>query len=302
MAYNPPPQARECRHASFTAGGGRIGRLFQVLFKRNRLEETKSAENDPAPIEYGECLVKCKIVSAVFAVFLVSASNIPVRAEPATKDKYSFDEANIAGANKLLFGTNHLESIKEPVQLVYDFKKTGVIGKSFEDKVTVSIKKVLPSGRKNLSFRFLTGRNKFRLPSANGVNTNFVFQAFLENDVRQMRRLTGGNEIFFRNRIRHALAGASQVVPTTFELDGKTFKGKNIIIMPFSKKSVGIVKGGEKLFSKFSKYTGKIYIFTLSDNIPGSFFQISAVTPSSGGDEPLTSNIMTFLGVKSKKK
>ena len=227
---------------------------------------------------------------------------MPVRAEPGTDDNYSFDETDISAANKLLFGTNHLESITEPVQLVYGFKRTGMIGKSFEDKVIINIKKVLPSGRKNLSFRFLTGRHKIRFPSAVGVNLNFVFQAFLENDVQKMQRQTGGSALFFRNRIRHALAGNSQVVPATLDFNGKTYEGEKIIVKPFSKKSVAIVSGSEKLYSRFSKYEGKSYIFTLSDQIPGGFFQISAVTPSDHGNEPLTSEIMTFLGVKTKKK
>ncbi|MBL6935194.1 MAG: hypothetical protein ISR48_07260 [Alphaproteobacteria bacterium] len=243
-----------------------------------------------------------KAVFAVVAVFLVVAPQASVRAEPGADGDYTFDEADISGANKLLFGTNHFESITEPVQLVYGFKKSGTLGKGFDDEITINIKKVLPSGRKNVSFRFLSGRNKIRFPSANGINLNFIFQAFLENDVRQMQRQTGGNALFFRNRVRHALAGNSQVVDTTFEFDGKTYEGKNIIVKPFSKESVAIVKGSEKLYSRFSKYADKTYIFTMSHQIPGGFFQISAITPSADGGEPLTSEVMTFLGVKVRKK
>jgi hypothetical protein len=232
----------------------------------------------------------------------ITLGGAPVHAAAAADKDYTFSKTDITGANKLLFGTNHLDSITEPVQLVYGFKKSGVLGKSFDDEVIINIKKILPSGRKNLSFRFLTGKNKIRFPSANGVNLNFVFQAFLENDVQQMNHQTGGNALYFRNRIRHALAGNSQVVPTTFEFDGKTYEGQNIVVKPFSKKSVAIVRGGDRLFSRFSKYADKTYILTMSDQIPGKFFQISAITPSEDGSEPLTSEVMTFLGVKTKKK
>jgi hypothetical protein len=129
--------------------------------------------------------VKLKAVFTVAAVFLATAPVITpgasVHAEPAVAGDYTFDEANVSEANQLLFGTDHLESITEPVRLVYDFKRTGILGKSFDDEVFVNIKKILPSGRKNISFRFLTGKNKTRFPSANGVKLNFVFQAFLEN-------------------------------------------------------------------------------------------------------------------------
>jgi hypothetical protein len=40
----------------------------------------------------------------------------------------------------------------------------------------------------------------------------------------------------------------------------------------------------------------------MSDRIPGGFFQISAVTPSDDENQPLTSEVLTFLGVKIKKK
>jgi hypothetical protein len=251
-------------------------------------------------------VVKLKTVFTTVAFFLAIAPAIapgtPVHATPAGSEDYTFGETEITGANKLLFGTDHLESITEPLQLVYDFKKSGTLGKTFDDEIVITIKKVLSSGRKNISFRFLTGKNKIRFPSANGVNTNFVFQAFLENDVREMKHQTGGSALFFRNRIRHALAGNSQVVSTTFDFDGKTYEGKKIIVKPFSKKSIALFSGSEDMYSRFSKYGERTYVFVMSDQIPGSFFQISTVTPGDDENEPLTSEVMTFLGVKTKKK
>ena len=251
-------------------------------------------------------MVKLKAVFTAVAFFLVIAPAITprmsVHAAPAGGEDYTFGETEITGANKLLFGTNHLESITEPVQLVYDFKKSGTLGKTFDDGIVITIKKVLSSGRKNISFRFLTGKNKIRFPSANGGNANFVFQAFLENDVREMNHQTGGSALFFRNRVRHALAGNSQVVSTTFDFDGKTYEGKKIIVKPFSKKSIALISGSEDMYSRFSKYGERTYVFIMSDKIPGSFFQISAITPGDDGSEPLTREVMTFLGVKTKKK
>ena len=51
----------------------------------------------------------------------------------------------------------------------------------------------------------------------------FLKQVFFERDARDMQRLTGGNALFFRSRIRHAIA-ATDIKESSFEFDDKIYQ------------------------------------------------------------------------------
>ena len=56
---------------------------------------------------------------------------------------------------------------------------------------------------------------------------------FFERDARDMQRLTGGNALFFRSRIRHTIA-ATEIKDIEFEFQGNSFSGKQISFSTFS--------------------------------------------------------------------
>ena len=55
---------------------------------------------------------------------------------------------------------------------------------------------------------------------------------FFERDARDMQRLTGGNALFFRSRIRHSIA-ATNVDDVEFKFNGENYVGKQISFQPF---------------------------------------------------------------------
>ena len=55
---------------------------------------------------------------------------------------------------------------------------------------------------------------------------------FFERDARDMQRLTGGNALFFRSRIRHTIA-ATEIKDVELEFQGDKFSGKQISFQPF---------------------------------------------------------------------
>lgn len=203
------------------------------------------------------------------------------------------DPALLSEANQILFTANHLESIVEPVKLVYTFEKSGTLEKGFTGRVVVNVTKVLPSGRKNMSFRFLSGKRKIRFPMLKGYNSNPVFMLFLERDSRELQRLTGGNALYFRNLTRYALAGRAKVAPTTFTYNGRTVSGTEIQVQPFT--DAGLRK-------RFLRYINRTYVFILSNEIPGGFYKISSITPSVTDGKVLNQESLTFLEVKEKRK
>ena len=57
---------------------------------------------------------------------------------------------------------------------------------------------------------------------------------FFERDARDMQRLTGGNALFFRSRIRHSIA-ATDVEDIEFNFNGEKYSGKQVSFTFFRK-------------------------------------------------------------------
>ena len=201
-----------------------------------------------------------------------------------------FSEDRYSDAEKLLFETDHLKKITKPAKLHYSFVKSGTLEQSFQDNVEISIDKVMPDGGKNITAEFLSGPNKIPYPPMEEAKGNPVLLWFLERDIREMKRLTGGKPLYFRHRIRIALADHADVHPVKFVFDGKEVDGKEIKIAPYA---------NDELKERLGKYVGKYYLFTLSDKIPGEVYQLRSVTPDkqsggSGKEQPLIEETLTF--------
>jgi hypothetical protein len=193
-------------------------------------------------------------------------------------------------AEKLLFEADNLKKITKPTKLHYTFVKNGTLEQSFQDNVEISIDKIMPDGGKNVTAEFLSGANKKNYPPIEEVRNNPVLLYFLERDIHEMQRLTGGKPHYFQKCIRIALADHAEVRPVTIIYDGKEVTGKEIKITPYV---------NDELKARFGKHVGKYYLFTLSDKIPGEVYQLRSVTPDiqSGGsskEQPLIEETLTF--------
>jgi hypothetical protein len=172
-------------------------------------------------------------------------------------------------AEVLLFQTDHLRSITEPSRLVYRFQKQGVIEPGFEDQVEIIVD--TDSGKKLVSANYLNGPRKTDFPPVENAEGNPVLMYFLERDIREMQRLTGGHWMFFKRRIRLAFSEDALVRPVSFLYDGKEVKGNEVRIAPFA---------ADPLRPKFERFADKYYVFTLSEDVPGGVYQIRAVIPA----------------------
>lgn len=201
----------------------------------------------------------------------------------------TMDPADLSPANQAIFTTNHLKLITEPTTLTYDFEKKGTMEEGFSDTIEADVDNIQASGKKDMTFRFLTGDHYMDFPPYPGVTGNPISVLFLERDVQDMQRLTGGNALYFRNRILTALAGTAEVKPVTFTHDGREYKGTEIRVQPYAQ---------IELVDRFPKFEYKTYVFVLSDEIPGGYYKVSAMTPGPSEDAPLTYEAMTFHGIK----
>ena len=80
----------------------------------------------------------------------------------------------------------------------------------------------MPQGTgKHTHVDFASGTRSLDLPDIDDATANPVILFFLERDVRDMERRTGGKAAYFRKRVRLAFSESAEVQPVQFEFAGR---------------------------------------------------------------------------------
>ena len=198
----------------------------------------------------------------------------------------------MSSANIALFIDEHLKTISEPSRIYYKFSKESTREDSFNGNVVLNIVKIDDDKTKHITFRYLKGRNKVRFPPQIGAKGNPVFMLFFERDARDMQRLTGGNALFFRSRIRHSIA-ATDVEDIEFKFNGKNYSGKQISFQPFLK---------TELKNRVSRYKTKKFVVTLSEDIPGYIYKIETFIKDLDDPDDMVKETLLFQGMRTNKQ
>jgi hypothetical protein len=171
----------------------------------------------------------------------------------------------ISEAEQRVFLDDHLKNIKQSSVLTYRLHQVGKPEETYDDSAKVSIKAATSKTSKQVDVDYLSGTNKVALPDISDAQGNPVILYFLEKDVRDMHRIVGGQEAYFRKRIRLALADTAEVHPVTVTYNGHAFAGSEVRIFPYA---------NDPLRQRFGDYYKKSYVFTISDQVPGGVYQI----------------------------
>ena len=198
----------------------------------------------------------------------------------------------MSSANVALFIDEHLRTITEPSRIYYKFTKESTREDNFIGNVVLNIVKVENDNTKHITFRYLKGRNKVRFPPQIGAKGNPVFMLFFERDARDMQRLTGGNALFFRSRIRHTIA-ATEIKDIELEFQGNKFVGKQISFQPFLE---------TKLKNRVSRYKTKKFVLTMSEDIPGFIFKIETYIKDLDDPTDMVKEILQYQGIRTNKE
>ena len=198
----------------------------------------------------------------------------------------------MSSANIALFIDEHLKTITEPSRIYYKFSKESTREDSFTGNVVLNIVKVEDDNTKHITFRYLKGRNKVRFPPQIGAKGNPVFMLFFERDARDMQRLTGGNALFFRSRIRHTIA-ATEIKDVELKFQGNKLAGKQIAFQPFLE---------TKLKNRVSRYKTKKFVITMSEDIPGFIFKIETYIKDLDDPSDMVKEILQYQGVRTNKE
>ncbi len=198
----------------------------------------------------------------------------------------------MSSANIALFIDEHLKSINEPSRIYYKFQKESTREDNFIGNVVLNIVKIDDDNSKHITFRYLKGRNKVRFPPQIGARGNPVFMLFFERDSRDMQRLTGGNALFFRSRIRHTIA-ATEIKDVDIMFDGESLPAKEISFQPFTE---------TELKNRVSRYKTKKFVIVMSEKIPGYIFKIETFIKDLEDPDDRVKETLEFQGIRTNKE
>jgi hypothetical protein len=186
------------------------------------------------------------------------------------------DPSQYSEAERQLFVRPHLDNVASPARLHYRYQRSGSLESEVSDRAVLSVAQ--ESGARTAEVDYLSAERKLELPSVDQMEGNPIILHFLEREVRELKRLTGGAVGFYRSRIRKALAGNATVRPTEVDYGGKRLKAVEIRIDPYV---------DDPARSRFQKFADRYYVMVLSPEIPGEVYQLKAELPvRSGGPAP----------------
>ena len=112
-------------------------------------------------------------------------------------------------AQSLIYDRGHLANTEQGQILNYRLVGEGARDEqapSFEDQASVTVKATYEDGRRDVEIDFLTDERHIALPPFSGYRGNPIIIAMLEHIAQSMSARSGGGALYFRNRIRDAIA------------------------------------------------------------------------------------------------
>lgn len=171
------------------------------------------------------------------------------------------------------------------------YYKTAVNEAFKQDSVSVNIISISDGRTTDQSYDFFGGENKRPYQARKNVTGNAVFMLFLEKDVHELQRQTGGSWRHFRYQIRWALAACAVKSEVLIRHQNKAIKGTQYSIQPYAQ---------DDKSERCGIHANKYYIVTLSNEIPGTIYQVRSVVPEDKNwkesDELISEESITFTG------
>jgi hypothetical protein len=237
-------------------------------------------------------MTRRRLFLTIFFLAGVSAASVPVMADDS-------DVPPLSPAQIALFESDHLKSIQHPDRLEYRFARDAGSGGSaappgaapadpgsYTDRIDLDVRP-RPDEKKDVWVDFLTGDRHMPFPPMIGFRGNPVLMFFLEHDVEEMERVSGGTAGYFRTRIRQAFVDRAQLKEIDVAHDGTESPGTEITLKPFT---------NDPRISMFPELQDKQYRFVLTDAVPGSIYEIDAETEGAAGQKPAVKETMVFVG------
>lgn len=177
----------------------------------------------------------------------------------------AFDELN--EAQSWIYDHNHLGNTSEGQTLSYSYiGDDGGAEQQIADKASVMVVVAHEDGRRDVEVDFLTDDRRLELPPFQGFRGNPVIIAMLEHIAQSMSTHSGGGALYFRNRIRDALASKDVVLKqSAVSVAGKEYDATSLTFYPFI---------GDEHLADNELMKATMFNIELSDDVPGGVISV----------------------------
>lgn len=181
---------------------------------------------------------------------------------------------SLTTAQNLIYDRAHLSNTVAGQQIVYGYHGQLTPDEAVDDQVVLNVNKEHADDRRDVGVEFLTAERRMFLPEFTAFRGNPVIIAMLEHIAQRMGHATGGGVLYFRNRIRDALAAHQVGIETVdTEFNGNKVEATRITFMPFA---------GDSYLAQQPEYTAANFSITLSDHVPGGVVGVAARSGQKG--------------------
>ena len=202
------------------------------------------------------------LLSSIMASCLLMLCTLPVHA---------FEQ--LTAAQALIYETGHLANTLEGDVIEYHYEAADTDVEDTTDVAFLTITKSFPDGRRDVELNFLTDSRHLPLPAFPGYRGNPVIIAMFEHAAQTMSAATGGGTLYFRNRIRDALADQSVTVEAgKAQYADQEIETSSISFSPFT---------NDSYLEPSSVFRNSLFTVQFSDKVPAGVVDIT-VTAHSG--------------------
>jgi len=172
----------------------------------------------------------------------------------------------LTAAQSLIYDTAHLANTVAGQQIRYRYLGRLPGGEDIEDSASLSITAAHEGDKRDVTLEFLTAERRLPLPDFTAFRGNPLIIAMLEHVAQSFGSETGGGVLYFRNRIRDALAGSgARIEQIDAEYGGATVKATRLSMQPFA---------GDPYLAGNPAYTGSVFTIVLSQDVPGGVLAV----------------------------
>lgn len=215
---------------------------------------------------------------------LLAGSVGPLHAAEKTPSTAGPSDA-ITQAEQHLFLDKHFARTDQKT-ITYSYRQKGPELDAVDDTVRVDIDARHPDGTASVQVNFLSDKNRIAIAPVTHAEGNPALLGFLERDIALMKQLTGGSQVYFRKRIRLALADQQvQIKPVQVSLGKQKIDANKIVIEPYI---------NDPMKERIGKYAGKTYVFVIGDQVPGGLYQAYTAESFAPGKAPVVDTVMTI--------
>lgn len=177
----------------------------------------------------------------------------------------AFDQ--LSPAQSLIYDTSHLANTREGQQIDYLYESIGTGDATLEDHATLTVSQTRDEDRRDVELNFLNAERHLALPPFTGYRGNPIIIAMLEHIAQSMGADTGGGALYFRNRIRDALADEKLIIEEgEAEYAGDSIATRSLTFSPFT---------NDTYLDSSSLYRSTEFSIQFSDQVPAGILNIT---------------------------